>query len=260
LGRLLTSTASSALALSAVAGGVMLFGGTAKAYTPWFKETSPDYTYRTSDAGPNTPSLVALGQPPQPVALGQFDHAWSPWLGDKRMKILNNGLVAGMTAGPNNVEWSYVPANPKPWHVDLDQAGVINVASSFLYRVQIDTSQDGLDICKTFKTCFPYFNEVNFGIQATTPSLPTKTIYQAIGDTKGAKLFELKNGETETFPIGVSDIIVEIEWGANNAVGDMFDNYNQVPGPLPILGASLALGSVRKLRNLTARLKVHSIG
>jgi hypothetical protein len=142
----------------------------------------------------------------------------------------------------------------------LDQAGVINVASSFLYRVQIDTSQDGLDICKTFKTCFPYFNEVNFAIKATNPALPTKTIYQAIGDTKGAPLITLKNGETKTIPFGVSDIIVEIEWGAGNAVADMSDNYNQVPGPLPILGASLALGSVRKLRNLTARLKVHSMG
>lgn len=239
---LLKSSASSALALAAIVTGLAINGEEAKA--GW--TLVPPYTYQNFDS-------------PAPD-FGHFDATWSPWLGDKRMKVLNGGIVDGMTTGPNDIEWSYKPGSPLPWHVDLDQTGVINSASSFLYRLQIDSTQDGLNICSTFNTCFPFFNQAQFGIQAADPSLTVKTIYEAIGDTKGATLLTLTNGQTKTLPNGYSDIIVEVSWGANNAIGDISDNYNQVPTPLPILGVGAAYGSIRKMRKISTQLKAHPMG
>ena len=139
--------------------------------------------------------------------------------------------------------------------MDLNQSGNINIASSYMYRVQINSQQDGLGICQTFNRCHPFFNDVEFGIQANNPALPTKSIYVANGDTPGPLLLTLNNGQVKQFPSGYSDIIVQIDWPANQAVGDMYDNYSQVPAPLPLLSAGAALGSLRKLRQLSTRLK-----
>lgn len=240
------SLATLSLALSAVC--LSLTGGEAKAFIAWTPPGSapnPALTYQTFD---------------EASALGTFDNAWSPWLGDKRMKILNSGTINGMTIAGNDVEWSYKPAQPLPWHVDLDQQGIIDTASSFLYRVQIDGAQDGLSICRTYGKCAPYFYKVDFGIQATDSTLPTKYIYAANGDTPGALLATLRNGETVILPPSNSDIIVKIDWNAGNAVGDMFDDYNQAPAPLPILGAAAVFGSLRKIRNISTRLKTLTSG
>jgi hypothetical protein len=244
--RLSQTVSPSALGLSALLGAVMLTGVEAKAFQPWTAEATP-LTYRTYDTGFITPP---------PVAPGQFDNQWSPYLGDKRMKILNNGKITGMTLDGNSVEWSYKPSQIRPWHVDVDQQGNIDIASSFTYRVQIDNSQDGLAICATYGKCAPLFNEVDFGIQANNPALPTKNIYKAnFDDTKGDLITSLKNGQTAG-PIDYNDIIVEVSWGAGNAVGDISDDYNQkVPGPLPILSAPLAFGFYRKLRSNTKLLR-----
>jgi hypothetical protein len=61
--------------------------------------------------------------------------------------------------------------------------------------------------------------------------------------------------------LGAKVICVKDTLTVNAGSVDNYQNsYSQVPGPLPVLGASLVLGSVRKLRNLTSRLKVHSMG
>ena len=234
--------ASSSVALAALLTGVVLTSGEARATTNWYQDVNSAFTYRTDDA--NGP-------------LGQFDTGWSPFLGDKRMKILNGGLVNGMTIGTNDVEWSYKQLQNRPWHVDLDQVGNIDIASNLMYRVQIDPSQNGLNICSTFPdACKESFYTVDFSIQANNSAVPTKSIYEAIGDTPGALLLTLNNGEVKTFPSSVSDIIVKIEWPAGQAIGDMGDNYNQVPGPLPLLGAGVAFGFSRKLRG---RVKAYSL-
>lgn len=103
------------------------------------------------------------------------------------------------------------------------------------------------------------FNQVDFDIQATNPSQPTKSIYLADGDTPGALLETLNNSDIFSLPAGTTDIIVSIEWGSDQAVGDMYDNYNQAPAPLPFLATAFVFGSIRKLRSVSSRLKVHTI-
>lgn len=245
----LRPVASCTLALVAITGGVALSGGEAKAFAAWSQDISGSYTYRTLDNGASLPN-----------APGQFDPGWSPWLGDKRMKVLNGGVLIGTTTSGNDVEWSYKQSQARPWHMDLNQSGNINIASSYMYRVQINSQQDGLAICQTFNTCHPFFHEVEFGIQANNPAVPTKSIYVANGDTPGPLLLTLNNGQVKPFPSGFSDIIVQIDWPANQAVGDMYDNYSQAPAPLPLLSAGAALGSLRKLRQLSNRLKSVRMG
>ena len=238
-GRLFQSSASSAFALSAVVGTIALSSGQAKAVNFWTPQGP--YAY-VSDADLVSP-------PPATPNAAQFDPSWSPWLGDKHIKILNNGQVAGIHDPGAQVEWSFQDAQLNPWHVDLDQQGNIDIASNFTYRVQIDNTQDGLNICATFPgRCWNSFYKVDFGIQANDTTVPIKNIYEAIGDTKGALIMSLHNGDNKTFPIAANDIIVEISWPANQAIGDMSDDYQQVPGPLPILGAGAAFGFSRKLR------------
>ena len=227
-----------------MAGALALSGGEAKAYVDWTLTTP--LSYQTFDA--HTP-------PDGTDSPGVFSPNWSPWVGDKRIKILNSGTVAGMSVFPNDVEFGYKPASPLPWHIDLDQQGNINDASSFMYRLQIDTTQNGLNVCSTYSTCKPYFDLVQFGIQANNPAVPIKSIYQAIGDTKGPLLLTLKNGETKSIPGNVSDIIVDITWPANQAVADINDNYKQVPVPLPLLGAGAAFGMLRKMRQVSSLRK-----
>ena len=230
-----------------MAGAVALSGGEAKAYVNWALTTP--LSYQTFDA--HTP-------PDGTDSSGAFDPDWSPWVGDKRIKILNGGTVAGMSVFTNDVEWGYKPTSPLPWHVDLDQQGNINSASSFMYRLQIDPTKDGLNICSTYATCQPYMGQVQFGIQANNPAVPVKSIYQAIGDTKGPLLLTLQSGETKSIPGDATDIIVDITWPANQAVADINDNYKQVPAPLPLLGAGAAFGMLRRMRQVSSLRKTLS--
>ena len=243
----LTALAMPAFALGLSAAGVLLSGGEAQAFISWSpaeSDPNPALTYQTTD---------------QVASPGSFDPAWSPWLGDKRMKILSSGSVVGITTPGNDVEWSYKPLQDRPWHMNFDQQGTINIASNLLYRVQIDSSKDGLDICQIYGKCWPNFYQVDFGIQATNPAGPTKSIYLADGDTPGMLLGTLKSGETIALQTGATDLIVSIDWGADQSVGDMYDNYNQAPAPLPILATACVFGSIRKLRFLSSRLKPHTI-
>jgi hypothetical protein len=47
--------------------------------------------------------------------------------------------------------------------------------------------------------------------------------------------------------------------GVDNFAND-FSQAQEVPAPLPILGAGAAFGSIRKLRKFSARLKTFSMG
>jgi len=46
---------------------------------------------------------------------------------------------------------------------------------------------------------------------------------------------------------------------ATGTIMSISNTYQQVPAPLPILGAGAAFGSIRKLRKFSSRLKTFSM-
>jgi hypothetical protein len=59
-----------------------------------------------------------------------------------------------------------------------------------------------------------------------------------------------------------TSINVKDEWILDPATGTIMsisNTYQQVPAPLPILGAGAAFGSIRKLRKFSSRLKTFSM-
>ena len=64
-------------------------------------------------------------------------------------------------------------------------------------------------------------------------------------------------------PISGTSISVTDSWALDPATGtisSISNSYTQVPAPLPILGAGVAFGSIRKLRKFSSRLKTFSMG
>lgn len=234
--------------------GAVTFAGEEARATAWYHvppisaapPAGDSLTFRTDDNGEANP--------------GQFDSAWSPWLGDKRIKLLNGGFVNGMPSGINFIEWQVLPSQDHPWRVSLNPAGAIASASSFQYRLQIDTSMNGLNVCNIV-SCQPSISSAYFEIGAVSPDLPTKTIFQAIGDTPGTLIATLKSGEVKS--IGSSDIIVQVDWSGGNGITKVIDDYRQrcvdpcppAPAPLPIFGVAVSFGAVRKLRALSLQLR-----
>ena len=64
-------------------------------------------------------------------------------------------------------------------------------------------------------------------------------------------------------PLSGTSISVTDSWALDPNTGTIIaisNTYTQTPAPLPILGAGVAFGSIRKLRKLSARLKTFSMG
>jgi hypothetical protein len=63
-------------------------------------------------------------------------------------------------------------------------------------------------------------------------------------------------------PISGTFISVTDTWDLDPNTGTIMsisNSYTQTPAPLPILGAAAALGSLRKLRKFSSRLKTFSM-
>jgi hypothetical protein len=63
-------------------------------------------------------------------------------------------------------------------------------------------------------------------------------------------------------PLSGTSINVTDSWSLDPATGTIMsisNTYQQVPAPLPILGAGAAFGSIRKLRKFSSRLKTFSM-
>jgi len=315
-GRLFKSAASSALALSALAGGVMLSGGKAEALECTFAGgviTScaygpawPGNVLSPIPPGP-APAPVIVAKPPNLNPPNGFYEQWYEtniqfggqsyyYPTDKDIWFVN-----GPTGGSGVIEWSWddvndsgtwlIPPDPHSvdeWIVDVDFKPALRAnsipppPSIFEYVVIIDKGQGGVPHLPWNEFFEDVTLSVNFGPGSGNPLLSyvTKDIWSAVctsstpggifdacsqGDYIGQlKVDENTIGATVTKDITASRLdklyIKDVAVINNKSIDNYQNIYRQVPGPLPILGASLALGSVRKLRNLTSRLKVHSMG
>jgi hypothetical protein len=65
---------------------------------------------------------------------------------------------------------------------------------------------------------------------------------------------------SQTCDISGKQIWVKDTWQAGAGVDSIANDYQQVPAPLPLLGAGAAFGSIRKLRKFSSQLKTFSMG
>jgi len=88
-----------------------------------------------------------------------------------------------------------------------------------------------------------------------------KVVKDAIGSTI-ATLTSVNGMPDGPEPLSGTSINVKDSWSLDPNTGTIMsisNTYQQVPAPLPILGAGAAFGSIRKLRKFSSRLKTFSM-
>jgi hypothetical protein len=234
-GLFLKSAATSALALSSVAGGVILSGGEAKANQCQF-----------------TGGVVTDCQQGIPY----IDwHETNPVPTDKEIKF-----ISGPTVGSGDIEWAWIDVSgngdwripPDPhsvdeWHVDVDfnPDHIPPAADSILiYRIRVTEPNY-------------YFEDVTlatiFGApQAGPKSYTQKDVYLPDGTTLIGSLKQFEDEGKKTLDLThfhLNELYIVDTASAQSDNIDAYQNsYRQTPGPLPILGAGAAFGFSRKLR------------
>jgi hypothetical protein len=207
-GRLLKSAATSALALSVVAGGVMLSGGEAKAVA--CNGTPLTFT----DTGLNPPVTFT----------------------DKCQLISN-------TVGPDP---SYVRIFGNPMYP--------NVQTTVDFDGPITTGEVRYKMTKTSPEGPDYYFDA-FQLRWEPPAIGTgsitKSIYSDSSFNNPPIASSSTNGGVVLLPnrykeLWVSDVVTTTGGGV---IPNMNNDFRNVPGPLPVLGAGAAFGFSRKLRS-----------
>jgi hypothetical protein len=106
------------------------------------------------------------------------------------------------------------------------------------------------------------FKDVELDVDhAGTGQDVTKVVKNAVGTTI-ATLNSINGMPDGPDPISGTFISVTDTWDLDPNTGTIMsisNSYTQTPAPLPILGAAAALGSLRKLRKFSSRLKTFSM-
>jgi hypothetical protein len=88
-------------------------------------------------------------------------------------------------------------------------------------------------------------------------------VKKVVNDALGTTILTSINGMPDgPKPLSGTSINVTDSWMLDPATGTIMsisNTYQQVPAPLPILGAGAAFGSIRKLRKFSSRLKTFSM-
>jgi len=214
-GRLFKSAATSALALSAVVGGVMLSGGQANA------------------AGPVAFPFPPI--PPNPVDLvdGRFtltSVAGPSGVGD--IELFDDGDVS---IDPVPPVFPATPVRPTA-QIDLDFTPNYVGIGSYTYKLK--------DQGKHFVWSGMIPDGVNGSVVKTIYDDASLTSRLATLDTNPATPF----GYSADYKSTTDMIWVKVDYNFAAPGLDNIQDYHQTPGPLPILGAGAAFGFSRKLR------------
>jgi hypothetical protein len=238
--RLFKALPSLALAATGlVAGASLLSGGEAKAFNCTFGGASPTCT-------------TGVWHPSNPAS-------------DKLVKFLTLP-----TKGVGDIEFQYYD-NPPPglsvsdqWQVDVDFTPDLMPAdgvSTFDYLIKIDP---------TVPHPFDVFKDVSLSGGVIGDAKITKEIWSTnSGGTKKDLLhtliydpFNMVYDLHYDLAVGLSELYI-LDTATPGTVGNggMIDNYQntftqQVPGPLPILGAGAAFGYTRKLRRRVKAMRL----
>ncbi|MFN9646200.1 MAG: hypothetical protein ACK6BG_14030 [Cyanobacteriota bacterium] len=209
--RLSQSLASSTLALSALAGGIMMSGGAAKA---------------TVSCGtfPPAAGLITCSEGPWTVSGWTSDGNGSGGIDLENSTVLAPAIRTGIV------------------DIDFDPITGASTAGTITYTLTYDPTfypdPPGTKVTDIFLT----LSKPGGG----TGSI-TKTVYSSFGGTLFGTL--TADSSTTTGPLSVSGTsfyIVDVYTGSGI---DSALNVFQTPGPLPILGAGAAFGFSRKLRS-----------
>jgi hypothetical protein len=202
--------------------------------TPWAQTAPLAYTTTQGDFGGG------------PIS---FDSVFSPFIGDKKVKILTTSALPT----ENTVTFEYDPIYSQPWRVNYLTAGTTANPGYLNYRIRLDSSQDGLGVCATYGQCGP-----NFILGTASPAHViddfTQTFYQASDDAPGSLIGSI-NGSGSINLSPYTDLYVSVSWSGLQLTSGTTMGYSQVPAPLPILGAAAFFGSVRRIGQASKRLR-----
>ena len=177
-----------------------------------------------ADAGSGTPFFIQLGD-----------------------KLFN--VITAPTSGSGKVSWSYssgIPGFPDLWQTDLDwdDPGILGAANGkFEYTEQITAPGYQFDT-----VALASGGKHDNGINEVT-----KSVYAGLNDTGTllATLNSIDGASIGPVQIGGTSIFVRDTWSVpqGNVVDNVINYTTQrVPGPLPLMGAAVALGFSRRLR------------
>lgn len=235
-GRLFKSAATSALALSALAGGVMLSGGEAQAaFLCNGSAQSDTITYNDTFLGITFTDTVSV-------------NPTSTFCPQNSAGALIPGTIVDIE--PTGLNWNQ--GSQKLIDTDFNLPGVTNHLN-FNAESRYQVTKSGVKLGTTMPVDV-WFDRVGLSVSQGV-GLPTvdKIIYSDSGFTnKIAEILNVAPGPTvyASLPNKYSTIYIKDVYNANalNTIDSVKNELRDVPGPLPILGAGAAFGFSRKLR------------
>jgi len=199
----------------------------------------------------------------------------SPVIADKQVTLLQWTSIPGDPNAPvtprfSDLEFSLVPGDAYPWHVDLDLNPDDLDGGSLAYKIAIVPPINN-DLCTSSIPnvfCGPAFRGVRLASgAAVTKVYGTGYDSMAVDPRDGSPgvvtgVIDILNTPTspDYGPGGPSVLYVKDYWAGGQVVDNLENAYNQVPAPLPLLGVGAAFGSIRKLRKFSSQLKTFSMG
>lgn len=220
--------APSALILTALVGSLVVSGGEAKA---------------------NACPSLNIPPPPGPCLLGFFDPNIQVTFLDQFTPI----NVAALPAGANvtvGLTGNFYPQSQKQIVTTFAPALVGGGVSTIIEVEKLlpGTVFDGIDlhvnsvgptiVIKEYGTGYDPVTGNITGMLGTLQVNGANSVFAAIGGSP-KKLY-------------IKDTMIP----GTGSINSVTNTFRQVPGPLPVLGAGLAFGSIRKLRKFSSELKV----
>lgn len=201
--------------------------------------SSPTHAAGCAFGGSTVPGLPAC------TASGPSGSNFSTQLGDKLFTI-----VTEPTIGSGDIEFTINPSSSL-WQTDVDWLGfgLSGPAANglFEYTVQINTGNN-------------QFASISLDVAGDHPNPSTiieKQVYAGLSAAGApmATLVSVDGGDIANVPISGTQIFVRDTY--NVPQGNTLDNMGNyirqdVPGPLPLMGAAMALGMARRLRRRVA--------
>jgi hypothetical protein len=200
-------------------------------------------------------ALSTLGAGSAQAATGcGIQISWLAWIGGQNLTCKDKEFKWLSTAVPGDLPSSAVSAVeplPEDYIFNLDKPFTSD-PFDFTYEATI-TDPGYVFIAVDLDSDADVF--------ASPPSVLEATYTFAGGNSP--IMLTSTNGSESVAPVtgGPTTIIVNNSYnGAGGAIDTMQNSFQQVPAPLPLLGAGAAFGSIRKLRKFSSQLKTFSMG